>query len=276
MKVMVLTPFGAVEPGASDTLRRAARPDCEVVTACVEEAFPLRYNTYRYNTLKCTDAAVERIIAAEAEGYDAVVVSCTFDPGVLEAREVVDIPVVGIMEASASLAGMMGQAFSIIAPEQTAAATLRRLLATYGLKDKCASVRHIGIVARDLYPDRTPAEEVLTRLARAAAQCRDDGAEVIIPGCSIIGAVLTTAQRQGNSNMAALLSEFLVIDPMIAGLKTAEMLVDFCRATGLPPVSRAGLWARQPAGEYAELRAWLMKRPSPLRLYGGGEEQVKS
>ncbi len=237
------------------------------MTACVSEAFPLHYNTYRYNTLKCADAAVERIIAAEREGFDAVVVSCTFDPGVLEAREVVDIPVVGIMEASASMACMMGQSYSVIAPEQTAAAVLRRLLTTYGMRERCASVRHIGIVARELYPDRTSQEEVLARLEKVAALCREDGAEVVIPGCSIIGAILTTSQQGESTAASSGLSGLVVIDPMIAGLKTAEMMVDFCRVTGTPPVSRAGLWARQPAAEHADLRTWLRERPAPITLY---------
>lgn len=38
---------------------------------------------------------VALICAAEAEGFDAVIVDCTDDPGVAEARRVVSIPVVG-------------------------------------------------------------------------------------------------------------------------------------------------------------------------------------
>jgi hypothetical protein len=38
---------------------------------------------------------VALICAAEAEGFDAVIVDCTDDPGVAEARGVVSIPVVG-------------------------------------------------------------------------------------------------------------------------------------------------------------------------------------
>jgi Asp/Glu/hydantoin racemase len=42
---------------------------------------------------------VQTIVDAAREGYDAVIVDCSADPGVVEARELVGIPVVGAGEA---------------------------------------------------------------------------------------------------------------------------------------------------------------------------------
>lgn len=42
---------------------------------------------------------MQAVIAAAADGFDAVIVDCTADPGVVEARRVVTIPVVGAGEA---------------------------------------------------------------------------------------------------------------------------------------------------------------------------------
>lgn len=263
MRILVLTPFGRTEPGADLNLRRVARPDTEVAVECIDEVFPLPYNTYRYNTLKCTDGAVERIIQAERQGYDAVVVSCTFDPGVFEARGVVDIPVTGILESAILTSLAMGQLYSVVCPEATAAAVIRRLISTYGLGDRCASVLHIGIVARNLYPEIMPTEVVVERLLEVGQRCLDDGAEVLIPGCSIIGTLYTAhaaALARGGVDCP-------VLDPQIAAFKMAEMMVDLRHLAGYPAVSRAGMWQKQPAEEYRELRSWLREAPSPYQAY---------
>jgi allantoin racemase len=50
----------------------------------------------------------ESIMVSEEQGYDAVIVGCLYDPGVRVARELVDIPVVGPLEASFQTAAYYG------------------------------------------------------------------------------------------------------------------------------------------------------------------------
>jgi allantoin racemase len=263
MNILVMTPFGATEPGSEENLKKVARPGTEFSLESIEEVFPLPYTTYRYNAMKSVDGAVERIIKAEQEGYDAVVISCTFDPGLFEARGIVDIPVVGILESAAMVAMMMGQMFSIVGPEKVASSVLRRMIDTYGLSSRCASVRDIGIVARDLYPDKTPAEEVLNRLVEVAKKCVEDGAEIIIPGCSIIGALYTT----GFSKDPVEVIGVPVLDPQLVAFKMAEMMVDLGQKVGYPAVSRIGMWKKQPDEEYKQVRQWLATQASPVEYY---------
>lgn len=52
------------------------------------------------DTEEAAPHVVRAVVAAAAEGFDAVIVDCTDDPGVEAARAVVDIPVVGAGEAS--------------------------------------------------------------------------------------------------------------------------------------------------------------------------------
>ena len=56
---------------------------------------------------------VAKIIAAEREGVDAVVIDCMGDPGLKAGREAVRIPVLGPCETSMHLAAMLGQRFSL-------------------------------------------------------------------------------------------------------------------------------------------------------------------
>lgn len=263
MKILVLSPFGAVEPYSEENLRKVARGDVEVYCESLNEVFPLPYNTYRYNTMKCTDGAVERIIKAEKEGYDAVVLSCMFDPGLFEAREVADIPVMGTLEASGLVCMMMGQMFSIVCPDQVVTSVLRRTVDAYGFRARCASLRHIDCVACNLYPDKTPTDEIMRRLVEVGKKCVEDGAEVLIPGCSIIGTLYTKAFGKDPIEVIGV----PVLDPQIVAFKMAEMMVDLRVKVGYPAVSRIGMWKKQPREEFKELRHWFTKHPSALNYY---------
>jgi len=268
MKILILSPFGATEPYTEENIGSVAREDVSFEVDCLEDVFPLPYNTYRYNVMKCVDGAVERIIKAEKQGFDAVVISCMYDPGLFEAREVVDIPVMGTMESAGMVALMMGQMFSIVCPDQVVASVLRRTMDTYGLRSRTASVRHIDIVARDLYPEKTPTEEVLKRLVRVGELCVQDGAEVLIPGCSIIGTLYTKDFAKAFGKDPVELIGVPVLDPQIVAFKMAEMMVDLRRKVGYPAVSRIGMWKKQPRAEHLELRKWLAEHEPPLNYYG--------
>jgi len=263
MKILVLSPFGATEPYGEENLKKVARPDTTFSFESINAVFPLPYNTYRYNTLKCTDGAVERIIKAEQEGYDAAVISCMYDPGLFEARGVVDIPVTGTLEAAAMVAMTMGQMFSIVCPDQVVNSVLRRMVDAYGLTSRCASIRNISVVACDLYPEKTPTEEIMRRLVEVGKQCVEDGAEVLIPGCSIIGTLYTKAFKRDPIEVIGV----PVLDPQLVAFKMAEMMVDLRQKAGYPAVSRIGMWKKQPPEEFKHIRNWLASHESTASHY---------
>jgi len=263
MKIFVLSPFGATEPHGAENFAKVARDDVEFTFESLNEVFPLPYNTFRYNTMKCTDAAVERIIKAERDGYDAAVISCMFDPGLFEARAVVDIPVMGTFEAAGLTCMMMGERFSVVNPDTVVNSVMHRLAASYGFLPRIASMRHIDIVACDLYPEKTPTEEVLGRLMHVGKQCVEDGAEVIIPGCTIIGALYSSGFKKDPVEVIGV----PVLDPMVVAFKMAEMMVDLRVKAGYPAVSRVGMWKKQPAEELTYLRSWLCENPPAVEHY---------
>lgn len=265
MQILVLNPFGATEPFAAENLGRVARPDTKVNVENIKDVFPLNYNTYIYNITKCANAAAERIIKAEQEGYDGVMISCMADPGLWEARCVVDIPVLGTMETTLPIAMLMGRKFSLIATDRIWAPQAEALITKYGLWSRCASVRDIGITACDLYPDVTPTEELEKRTIEVARKCvEDDQAEVLIPGCTILGAILTKASKE---RLTGSLVGVPVIDPMVVTLKVMEAMVDLTKKVGYPAVSRVGMYKKPPREEFIEMRRWLSEHKSPEQLY---------
>ncbi|MCL5104644.1 MAG: aspartate/glutamate racemase family protein [Armatimonadetes bacterium] len=239
MKLLVICPFGSTEPFGRENLEKVARPGTEFDYECVKDVFPLPYNTFPYNMLKCINATVERTILAEQQGYDAVVNSCVSDPGLFEMRAVVDIPVTGCFESATHLAATMGARWSVVTVEELVAKRFDKLLVDlYGVRQSMASIRHIGIRANQLYPEITPTEEVANRLVEVAKKCiKEDGAEVIISGCTILSSLFTSYFKADPVDVIGA----PVIDPMYTAFKFAEMMVDLKDLAGYPAVSRAGL-----------------------------------
>ncbi len=265
MKIFVICPFGSTEPYGRENLEKIARPGTEFDYECIKDVFPLNYNTFQYNMLKCINAAVERVILAEQQGYDAVVNSCVSDPGLFEMRSVVDIPVTGCFESATHLAATMGAKWSVVTVEEVIVKRFDKLLVDfYGVRQSMASIRHIGIRASQLYPEITPTEEVARRIIEVSKKCvKEDGAEVIISGCTIMSALFTNYFKDDPVNVIGV----PVIDPMYTAFKFAEMIVDLRKLAVYPAVSRVGLYQKQPKEEFNELRKYLATHTSPEHFY---------
>lgn len=262
MDLLVLNPFGQTEPNAGANLKRVARDDVDLTIENLSEVFPLEYNTYRYNNLKCANAAVEHIVSAE-DDYDGVVLSCQAEPGIHEARSVVDIPVIGTMDASCQIANTMGKRFSLIAPDRTAVEYETEVIRSYGHENRLASARSIDVTACNLYPEKTPPEVLEERTVEEARKCvAEDHAEVLISGCTILSAVLTDTAEDLFEQV-----EVPIVDSMYAGLKVCEMMVDLQQKAGYPAVSRVGDYRKQPEQEFEQLRQWMHSHDSPEQHY---------
>ena len=100
-KVLLIGPTSAAwESIATEVeadLARLARPGVEL-TYRVTGNGPAEIRS-THDARAAAPFVVQTIVAAAREGFDAVIVDCTADPGVAEARESVSIPVVGSGEA---------------------------------------------------------------------------------------------------------------------------------------------------------------------------------
>ena len=192
MRIRVINPFGGTEFRGRENLARIKRSDTEFDVVNIADAYPLKNNQFLYFRHMCTDATLERVMQAEKDGCDAAFISCNLDIGLYEARSLVDIPVTATLESAALLAYAMCGRFSLISVDDQNGRTQRMILRQYGLDGKVASHRSIGIDANDLYPEKTPEDEVYRRAVEVARQCvQEDGAELLISGCTLMGSVLT-------------------------------------------------------------------------------------
>ena len=134
-----------------------------------------------------TDAALtvpetlRNAVAAEKEGFDAIIVSCFSDPGMEPARELVSIPVLGSGICAMHLAGLLGGRFSIMSPREGGGSRAYENPRKYGLSQNYASTRGVGLSVMDLAKDRA---ETVARIAEVGRRAvKEDGADTLILGC---------------------------------------------------------------------------------------------
>jgi allantoin racemase len=162
----------------------------------------------------CALPTLQEVMKAEQEGYDGVIIYCFGDPSLKAAKEAVKIPVVGIGEASAYFASLIGRKFGVItAGPPDAGSYILDNLKIYELDHKCIGVFSIGIPVLSLVESQ---EEELKALLRIGAEIIAKGADVLVLGCgSMLGVAEKASQELGVP----------IVMPAAASIKLCESLI---------------------------------------------------
>ncbi len=97
-----------------------------------------------------TPSIVRKIFWASQNGYDAVISSNTFDPGVDGGRLAVDIPVIGLLRTSVHAALTLADKVGITVPLAPHVPYTWRILRAYGLDRFVSDIKPIGIYGKDI------------------------------------------------------------------------------------------------------------------------------
>ena len=152
------------------------------------------------------------VLNAKKEGFDAVTIDCTLEPGLKAAKQASSIPVVGAGEAALCVALLLGERFSVIVPIAGSISPMISKIRQMGLWERMASVRAVNVHVLDLDNYEQTLASV-TEVARIAVE--DDGAEVIVLGCTVMGPI---AEALANKLGVP------VVEPGTAAIKLAEAL----------------------------------------------------
>jgi Asp/Glu/hydantoin racemase len=126
-----------------------------------------------------TPAIVRKIFWAAQNGYDAVISSNTFDPGVDGGRLAVDIPVIGLLRTSMHAALTLADRVGITVPLAGHVPYTWRILRSYGLEKFVSDIRPLGIYGRDIAQRKNEIFEMTTKLIRGLIE--ETRAEIILP-----------------------------------------------------------------------------------------------
>jgi len=169
-----------------------ARASAEFIS--VTGRFGARYISTRASAAIAAHAALDAY-ATHGTGCNAVYLACFGDPGLLALREVADIPVVGMAEASCLAAAQRGR-FAIVTGGALWGPMLTEFVASIGLADKLTGVRTIAPTGGEI---ATNPDAALAALAKACTACAtEDGAETVILG----GAALAGLAERIQPNVA--------------------------------------------------------------------------
>lgn len=165
---------------------------------------------------------LKRLVEVEQD-YDAVAIGCIFDPALLEARELLDIPVAGASESAMLYACSLGRKFSIITFSEKFAAKLNDQVNLYGLRDRLCSIEYRDEGMDDIGDAPKSLEELFTRLS---AQAISKGAEVLIPGSTVTSAWLWNigVKQVGGTPVVELISAAIQMAASLASLKRLDGL----------------------------------------------------
>ncbi len=218
MRVEVISPLPGTGARQFERLLRSARPDADVRLVHAERG-PSAIESWTENAL-ATAEVVRLAVEAERSGADAVLIYCTADTGLYEARERVDIPVVGLMESAMHLAAMLALNFSVLTFLEETEVRFEQFARRYGLAWALRSVRAIGLPVLAL--DTDPALTLERLAAQAERAVVEDRAHALVLGCGGFPDAESTISRR----LDALGIDVPLIEPSLAGLKMAEALAD--------------------------------------------------
>ena len=184
---------------------------------------------YRYLEFRDTGEIVDNGLKAEREGYDAFLIGNIFEPGLHALRELLNIPVIGLCEASVHLACLMGASFSVVNVNPKFARRVTENVASYGLSSRLVSIDQMAVERAGqfdrAFEDDAVKTSVIEQFHTAARQGLVKGAECVIPAGGIVMTILAEAGIHAVDNAP-------VVNGLIALVKIGELAVNMCALTG--------------------------------------------
>src|SRR6266567_5957314 len=184
---------------------------------------------------RCAAQAIRNALEAERAGYDAFVIGHFQEPGLLEIRGAVDIPVVGLGEANLHAALSMGRRIGLVTIDPRFIEWHERQVSAHGLDQRVVGVRAIRMdLPRFMraFTDEATYQQVRAEFIEQVRPMVAAGAEVILPAG---GLPMLLFVRE----CPFVIDGALVAHGIAVAIKATEMALALCRLTGAA-VSRRG------------------------------------
>jgi Asp/Glu/hydantoin racemase len=230
MRLLLINPN--ISAGITDIMaaeaRRSASPTTEIATATAR--FGALYIENRVEAAVAAHAVLE-VLAEHGPDAEGAIVAAFGDPGLAAARELSDIPVVGLCESALLMAHPLGRRCSIVCLTRRLRTWYMESAAEHGLAGRLASVRALDVPIADIVSAKDDLRERLVEECLRAVE--EDEAEVIILG----GGPLAGLAREAADRIPV---------PTLDGVSCAVRLAEALVALG-PRPPRRGSFARPPS-----------------------------
>jgi allantoin racemase len=190
-------------------------------------------------------------------GYDAFVIANSLDTGLVELREILEIPVISFMEVLCFTACTMGERFAALVQHPKMVSRYREIVTGYGLASRLAAIESIGYApgSQAMFSQEDKAREYIAAIEEAGRRAIDKGAEVLF----LTGSTAAMAASRGVFAIdgVPLLHSYGLL------VKAAESAVAMHRITG-HAVSRKNYYqapSKELMERVADVRGLPMFRP---------------
>ena len=234
-----------VNPNTSDVHTRSIFEEARKAAAggvqvdAVTASYGARYIDTRSEAAIAAHATFTAV--AEHPEYDGAIIAAFVDPGLEATREAMRYPVVGILEAAALTACMLGGRFGVVAAGPRVLPIFEERIAAYGLSARLAGVASTA----DFGASVAEQPEAVSELARCARLLVSERrADVILLGGAPLACLREAIQK-------------LVPVPVLDGVSCAVKQVQALIEIGCPKPTEGSYQAPGPRA--------VMNLPSPLK-----------
>jgi Asp/Glu/hydantoin racemase len=199
---------------------------------------------------RCAAQTIRNALAAERAGYGAFVIGHFQEPGLLECRASLGIPVVGLGEATLLQACAMARRIGLVTIDPVFVPWHEAQVARHGLAARVAGVRavHLDLPAfMRAFTDEAAYREARDRFLEQLRPLVTSGAEILVPAGGL--PMLLLGRERGLAVEGA-----PVLNGIPVAAKAAETAVALQRLTGIV-ASRAGTYAKAPGAAIDEFLA---------------------
>lgn len=217
---------GAMTEQMAAKAARLLGRDVEVVADTVTES--VAYIASRRDCALSAGAVVrlvERRLAADSRGFDAILMACFGEPGISAVREFSRLPVVGMLEASVLSALQLGERFAVITPGPRWPRMIEDQLNDLGVARHCLGIDAIAIddLALPAQRDRAAQRLAATLEEQQSRLGLNPASDVVIVGgaafAGLAGELMPAGERR-------------IIDCLDAALAQIQAMVTLTRRAG--------------------------------------------
>ena len=211
MKILLYNPntSESITKTLYDTAKLVVSEGTTLIPMTAEKGFP--YISTKPEALITGTTVLETIAKYNSE-YDAVIIAAFGDPGLIAARDLFDIPVIGLGEAAMLSACLFGKKFSIISFTNAMSSWYEESVEILGLQSRYAGFRAIEGVVLSIDQIQSLQKDSLIKSAKKAVEV--DGGDVII----FAGAPLSGFKKIVQAEISV-----PIIDCAEAAVKQAEL-----------------------------------------------------
>ena len=169
MKILLYNPntTQSITNKLFDTAKLVASAGTEIIPMTAAKGFPYISNK---GEAQIAGVTVLEVFAKEHNNYDAAIIAAFGDPGLIAARSLFEMPIVGLGEAAMLSACLFGKKFGVISFTNNMSAWYEESVETLGLKSRYAGFRAIEGVVLSLDDIQSVQKKSLLKSAKDAVE----------------------------------------------------------------------------------------------------------